>query len=304
MKFAPAPVHVQIKADIGTGMHAEDHQTVGALLRKGAERLKGSSDSARLDAELLLSHALGWTRARLYAQSDTEVRPEIVERFFALIEDRRAGRPVAQLTGTREFWSLPLKITADTLVPRPETELLVECALKRIPENNPGPALDLGTGTGAVALALATERPKMRIVATDISEPALAVARYNAATMGVETIDFRFGDWFRPVNGERFTTIVSNPPYLTDQEWMLLQHELGHEPALALRGGRDGLYMLRTIVKNAPAYLEPGGWLLVEHGFRQGPAVADLFQQAGLIRVSTYRDLPGLPRVTEGMLPE
>ncbi len=285
-------------------MRAEDSQTVGSLLREGAERLKDSSDSARLDAELLLGHVLGWTRARLYAHSDTEVGPEIARRFAGLLDERRTGRPVAQLTGTREFWSLHLKVTPDTLVPRPETELLVECALNRIPEHSAATVLDLGTGTGAVALALATERPQARIVATDISETALAVARYNATAAGFDAIDFRFGDWFRPVDGEQFTTIVSNPPYLTDQEWMLRQHELGHEPALALRAGRDGLYMLRTIVESAPKHLEPGGWLLVEHGFRQGPAVAELFQQAGLTGVSTYRDLPGLPRVTEGMLPE
>lgn len=279
-------------------------KTVATLLRESTRLLKDSSDSARLDAELLLAHALGWQRVRLYGDAATSVRPEIAARFEKLVAERRAGRPVAQLVGEREFWSLPLKVTADTLVPRPETELLVECALNRIPEDSGGPLLDLGTGSGAVALALAHERPQARIVATDISEPALAVARYNASVLNLDRIDFRFGDWFRPVEDERFATVVCNPPYVTDQEWMLRKYELGYEPAQALRGGRSGLYALRRIIEEAPACLLPGGWLLVEHGFRQGPVIANLFQATGLENISTYRDLPGRPRVTEGQWPD
>jgi release factor glutamine methyltransferase len=199
---------------------------------------------------------------------------------------------------------MKLSVTRDTLVPRPETELLVECALNRIPADALGCILDLGTGTGAVALALASERPGTKIIATDISEPALAVARYNASSYGFVQIEFRFGDWFGPVSGEQFDFIVSNPPYVTDKEWMLRKYELGYEPALALRAGRDGLLALKAIVERAPEYLRPGGWLLLEHGFRQGPAAARLFQEAGFTAISTYRDLPGLPRVTEGQWPE
>lgn len=278
--------------------------TVASLLQASAEQLKGSSRSARLDAEVLLAHALGWQRARLYGESAQPVRPEIVQRFEALVEERQTGRPVAQLVGTREFWSLELQVTPDTLVPRPETEMLVECVLNRIPPDSTGKVLDLGTGSGAVAIALASERPGLEIVATDLSEEALKVARYNASAHKLSRIDFRFGDWFKPVAGEQFTAIVSNPPYVTDQEWMLNHFELGHEPAMALRAGRDGLLAIAQLVEGAPAHLEPGGWLLIEHGFRQGPAAMRLFQEAGFTSLSTYRDLPGRPRVTEGQWPE
>ncbi len=274
--------------------------TVSGLLRASTARLKGASDSARLDAELLLAHALGWQRVRLYGDGGATVRPEIAARFRQLVEARRAGRPVAQLLGKREFWTLSLKVTRDVLIPRPETEMLVECALRRLPAHDAGPVLDLGTGSGAIALALASERPAARLVATDFSESALNVARYNAASLGFSHIDFRFGDWFRAVRGERFRMVVSNPPYVTDQEWLLRRYELGYEPSLALRGGRDGLLAIRRIVAEAPQQLVAGGWLLIEHGFRQGPAVAGLFQQAGFTDISTYRDLPGRPRVTEG----
>ena len=177
--------------------------TVASLLQTSAEQLKGSSLSARLDAEVLLAHALGWQRARLYGESGQTVRPEIVQRFAALIEERQTGRPVAQLVGTREFWSLELTVTPDTLVPRQETEMLVELALNRIPQGSTGRVLELGTGSGAVALALASERPGLEIVATDLSEEALKVARYNAGAQKRTNIEFRFGDWFKPVAGER-----------------------------------------------------------------------------------------------------
>jgi release factor glutamine methyltransferase len=284
---------------------ADDQPTVASLLRHSAEQLKGSSRSARLDAEVLLAHVLGWQRARLFGQGDQGVRPEIASRLAQLVEERRSGRPVAQLVGSREFWSLHLTVTRDTLVPRPETELLVECALKHIPPDATGRVLDLGTGTGAVALALASERPGLDIVATDLSAEALKVASYNARALGLEKkVELRFGDWFSPVAGERFRLILSNPPYVTDQEWMLNHFELGHEPAMALRAGRDGLLAIKTIVAGAPAHLEPGGWLLIEHGFRQGPAAMRLFEAAELTALSTYRDLPGRPRVTEGQWPD
>ena len=283
---------------------ADGNTSVAELLRASTQMLKGSSQSARLDAELLLAHALGWDRSRLYGDADSEVRGEVAEHFLSLIEERRAGRPVAQMLGSREFWSIKLSVTPDTLVPRPETELLVECCLNLLEKDRPARVLELGTGTGAIAIALASERPELKIVATDFSEPALAVARYNAASYGLERIDFRFGDWFSPVAGEHFDLVVSNPPYVTDQEWMLRKFELGYEPALALRAGRDGLMAIKRIVEAAPAHLATEGWLIVEHGFRQGPAAARLFGEAGFTSITTYRDLPGRPRVTEGRLPE
>ena len=283
---------------------ADGKTSVAQLLRESTQILKSSSQSARLDAELLLAHALGWDRSRLYGDGDSEVRGEVAEHFLSLIEERRAGRPVAQMLGSREFWSIKLSVTPDTLVPRPETELLVECCLNLLDADRPARVLELGTGTGAIAIALATERPQLKIVATDFSEPALAVARYNAASYGLERIDFRFGDWLSPVADEQFDLIVSNPPYVPDQEWMLRKYELGYEPSIALRGGRDGLMAITRIVEAAPEYLVPGGWLAIEHGFRQGPAAARLFGEAGLESITTYRDLPGRPRVTEGRVPE
>ena len=277
--------------------------TVAALLKSSEAQLKGSSRSARLDAEVLLAHALGWQRARLYGEGRERVRPEIVQRFTQLIEERQTGRPIAQLVGTREFWSLELTVTPDTLVPRAETEMLVELALNRIPPDTAARVLDLGTGTGAVALALARERPRLQIIATDLSEEALKVARYNAGALKIDNVEFRFGDWYKPAAGEQFDAVVSNPPYVTDQEWMLNHFELCHEPAMALRAGRDGLLALEKVVEGAPAHLVPGGWLLVEHGFRQGPAAMRLFQEAGFTALSTYRDLPGRQRVTECQWP-
>jgi release factor glutamine methyltransferase len=278
----------------------DESPTVAALLQDSAERLKSSSRSARLDAELLLAHALGWQRVRLFGDSDQVVRPEIAQRFRDMIEERHAGRPVAQLVGSREFWSLLINVTPATLVPRPETEMLVECALNRIPADEPGTLLELGTGSGAIALALATERPAVSVTATDLSEEALKVARYNASTLKLPNVAFRFGDWYKAAADNQFDTLVCIPPYVTDQDWMLNQFELGHEPAMALRAGRDGLLCLKPVVAEAPAHLKPGGWLLVEHGFRQGPVAARLFQEAGFSAIATYRDLPGKPRVTEG----
>lgn len=278
-------------------------RTVAALLRESATRLKPTSQSARLDAELLLAHALGWQRVRLYGDPGTVVQPETIERFEELLREREAGRPVAHLVGTREFWSMRLTVTPDTLVPRAETELLVECALKRLPAGEPRRVLELGTGTGAVALALARERPRAAVTAVEFSEAALAVAKYNALVQGLARIEFLFGDWFGPVAGRRFDAVVSNPPYVADQEWLVRQFDLRHEPDLALRGGRDGLAAIRRIVEAAPAHLAADGWLVLEHGFRQGPAVARLFQAAGFTGVTTYRDMPGQPRVTEGRWP-
>lgn len=277
--------------------------TIATLLRVSANVLKQTSTSARLDAEVLLAHVLRKSRVQLYGASTDTVEPEHTEQFIQLVHKRREGRPVAHLVGSREFWSLGLTVTADTLIPRPETELLVECALTRISERARADVLDLGTGSGAVALAIAKERPNANLTATDLSEEALEVARFNAVALGLNKIRFFSGDWFGAVLGKRFSTIVSNPPYVTEREFKLRDFELHHEPSMALLGGgKDGLAAIRLIVGRAAENLTPGGWMLIEHGFRQGPAVARLFQQAGFESISTYRDMPGHPRVTEGTL--
>lgn len=281
--------------------------TVDQLLREGARRLGGLGGSPRLDAELLLGHALGQRREELYRSLFSSVPTEAEERYAALLAERETRRPVAQLVGQRDFWSFTLAVTGATLVPRPETELLVERALARIPPEAAWTIADLGTGTGAIALAIARERPACKVLATDLSKPALAVARRNAKALSLRNVSFRQGDWFAPLPQPdsarwRFHMIVSNPPYIAADEWSLTDPELGFEPRVALDGGRDGLSAYRVITAGAPRYLRPGGWLLLEHGFRQGEALRGLLKDAGFGNVATVTDLAGRPRVSEGQI--
>lgn len=277
--------------------------TVEALLRAGLRLLEGSSLSPRLDTELLLARALGWDRARLFMNRDQPVAAAVAAQFIRDIAARRTGRPLAHITGRREFWSLDLAVTTDVLVPRPETELLVERALLRLPADRPARVLDLGTGSGAIALAIASERPQAMVLATDQSAAALAVARANAEASGLHRVRFAAGDWFNAVDDGPFEIIVSNPPYIADAEWAGVDAELAFEPRSALAAGPDGLDALRVIAAGAPARLAPGGWLLLEHGASQGPAVRALLGAAGFGRVTTAADLAALPRVTEGQWP-
>jgi release factor glutamine methyltransferase len=263
-------------------------------------------ESARLDAELLLAAALGVERLELYVQFDKPV----VERERALYRElvrRRANErvPVAQLLGRREFWSLPLAVTADVLVPRPETETLVAAALERAPDPQAAIAvLDVGTGSGAVALAIARERPRARIVATDVSQAALEVARRNAEALGLtRQLRFARGDLFEPVAGERFDLVVSNPPYLGERERAGLAPELAHEPDLALFAGDDGLALLRRLAVEVPSVLAEGGAAAFELAPAQAPAVSDWCRAAGLLDVRLHRDLAKRPRVVSGCLP-
>jgi release factor glutamine methyltransferase len=273
--------------------------TVQSLLRAPDAR-DPALDAA--DAELLLAHALGRSRSWLYAHRDDPVDPADAERFRALLARRAAGEPVAYLTGRRGFWSFDLRVTPDTLIPRPETELLVELALARIPSDAQSPRLaDLGTGSGAIALALAHERPRARVVAVDLSPGALEVARANAAELGLANVEFRQGDWLAPLAGERFDLIASNPPYIAEGDPHL--DDLRHEPAPALSSGPDGLDAIRTIAREAPAHLVPGGWLLLEHGWDQGEAVRGILVAAGFTDVMTDRDLEDRDRVTSGRWP-
>jgi release factor glutamine methyltransferase len=277
--------------------------TVASLLRDSSDQLRKISPSATLDCELLLSHVLRKSRVQLYSGRETRVGPKKAALFINLVHRRLEGLPIAQLTGSREFWSLDFTVTPDTLIPRPETEILVECALSHIEPDQPADILDLGTGTGAIALAVAQDRPNIHITATDLSEAALAVARYNAHTLNLKQVKFRLGSWYKAVSGQRFSTIVSNPPYVTEMELLVHDFELRHEPEMALLGGKDGLDAIREIVRHAPDFLFPGGWLAIEHGYRQGPGVAALFEAAGFSSVFAYKDLQGHPRVTEGKLP-
>lgn len=274
--------------------------TVANALREGAARLPG--DEARVEAELLLAHALDRPRSWFYAHGGDVLGEPELRAFDALLRRRVEGEPVAQITGVRGFWSLELAVTRDTLIPRPETELLVELALERLPRGEPSQVLDLGTGTGAIALAIASERPLADVTAVDASQAALDVARANAADAGL-SVRLLHGDWFAPVAGEVYRMIVSNPPYIADADPHLSQGDLRFEPRSALASGPDGLDALRVITAGAPAHLLPGGWLLLEHGLEQGAAVRALLRAAGFSRVETARDLERRDRISLGQWP-
>lgn len=274
-----------------------DRTTVAQVLAHARQRL----DAA--EADILLAHALNKPRSWLFAHADDVLADDAVSAFNAYVERRSAGEPVAYLTGTRGFWSLELTVTPATLVPRPETEVLVEQALQRLAEGVLLRIADLGTGSGAVALAIAKERPLAQVVATDASAEALDVARENARRNGITNIEFRQGDWLHPLLGERFDMIVSNPPYIAEGDPHLAQGDLRFEPAMALSSGFDGLDAIRQIAIATPAHLRPSGWLLVEHGYDQGPAARTLLRDAGLFGVKTVRDLEQRDRITLGTKP-
>ncbi len=267
-----------------------------AVLRQAGELIDAT------DARMLLAHALDRPVSWLFAHGDHVVESSVLERFRALVEARGAGQPVAYLTGRRGFWTLDLAVTADTLIPRPETELLVELAIARLPDSSAARVADLGTGSGAIALAIASERPQASVAGTDLSAAALQVARGNAIANGIANIEFRHGSWFAPLAGERFQLIASNPPYIAEGDAHLLQGDLRFEPPSALSSGSDGLDAIREIVAGAPRHLLADGWLLLEHGWNQGEAIRRLLTQAGFGEVSTAQDLEGRERVTLGRL--
>ena len=269
-------------------------RTVTELLAQARRAIDG------VDAEILLAHALGKSRSWLFAHAADPVADDAHANFQFLLQRRIDGEPVAYLTGTRGFWTLDLEVTSATLVPRQETELLVELALARIPVDVPMRVADLGTGSGAIALSIAKERSKSRVIATDASLAALAVAQRNALRNGIANIEFRSGDWFTPLQGARFDIIASNPPYIAEGDPHLDRGDLRFEPAMALSCGPDGLNAIRTIVGDARAHLDAGGWLLLEHGWDQGHVVRRLLSEACFIDVETAHDLEGRDRVSLG----
>lgn len=256
--------------------------------------------SNRLESEILLCEALGVSRAWLYANSEQVIEPRQADRYLDLTRQRQAGQPIAYLTGHREFWSLRLKVNTDVLIPRPETELLVETALELIPPDASWRIADLGTGSGAIALAIASERPLCEIHATDSSQAALEVARENVRILAPERVSLFHGSWLEPLDG-KFDLIVSNPPYIAENDLHLLIGDCRFEPPGALVAGHDGLDAFGEITQQAVGYLEPGGVLAFEHGYDQGKRIRSLFENSGYTAVVTKRDIESRERVTSGI---
>ena len=261
-----------------------------------------SDREARIEANALMKHALQVNEAYLIAHDKEYLDPSRNQAFNALLERRLAGEPIAYILGKREFYGLDLAVTPEVLIPRPETELLVDLSLERIPVNEPRDVLDLGTGSGAIALAIASERKLSHILAIDASERALAVARENASRLGLPNIEFSHGCWFEGLNDQRYDLLVANPPYIPEQDPHLQQGDVRFEPRQALASGEDGLNDLRLIISTAPHHLKSSGWLLVEHGYDQAEACRQQFQLAGFTEIASIPDLAGKDRVTLGRI--
>lgn len=284
-------------------MSFQPEPTLRQVVADASARLGGVD--ARHEAELLLLHVLERPRSWLFAHATDPLAANDQAAFEALLARRVAGEPVAYLTGRRGFWTLDLEVDPATLIPRPETELLVELALERLPPDQALQLADLGTGSGAIALALASERPRAQVLATDASPGALAVAARNAARHELDNVRFAEGghDWYAPLQGVRFDLITSNPPYIASNDPHLEQGDLRFEPSTALASGMDGLDDIRRIVDGGQAHLRPGGWLLIEHGWDQGAAIRALFEATGFAEVQTVQDLEQRDRITLGRRP-
>ncbi len=256
----------------------------------------------RRDAEILLAGAWNLPRSRLLARSGEPVPADVALRFAENCRRRAAGEPVAYLLGQREFWSMLFEVSPAVLVPRPETELLVERTLHRV-QMPDARVVDLGTGSGAIAIALAHERPGWRVTGCDVSEQALAVARRNGERLAAGRVEWRHGAWYEPLAGQRFHALVSNPPYIAADDPALQDDGVRFEPRLALTPGGDGLGALHTLINGAPDHLEPGGWIALEHGASQGAAVRAALVARGFAHVTSHRDLAGHERVTEAQWP-
>lgn len=273
--------------------------TVTELLIEAEQNINCSS-SARLDAEILLCDVMQFNRSKIYSHPDQLIADEQLVLFKSLIEQRRLGHPVAHLTGKKEFWSLELAINEDTLIPRPETELLVETALQIIPDDTAFNILDLGTGSGAIAIAIASERPLSKIVATDINANTLNMAKKNAAFHALPNIQFLVSDWYNEIPSQTYDLIVSNPPYIKQDDEHLSQGDVRFEPELALVAGADGMHAINIIIELAKPYLTSNAPLLIEHGYDQKELVQHCFLKNGFKQVTTVQDLSGQDRITYG----
>lgn len=273
---------------------------IKSLLRQASTRLAESSPTAQLDAELLLLHVIQKNRAFLYAHSEKILDAPLHQAFEALVLKRMQGIPIAYLIGEREFWSLPLKVTTDTLIPRPETERLIELTLSLLGERKTCSVLELGTGTGAISIALATEKTHWNITAVDISKPALLVARNNAKRHRVQNITFKHSNWFKSIPKQTFDLIISNPPYLAEQDPHQHHGDLRFEPKQALLSGLNGLDDLEHIIHTSHQYLATPGLILLEHGFNQATAIKNHLLREGYQKIHCWQDTEQLDRVSGG----
>ncbi|MBI5891979.1 MAG: peptide chain release factor N(5)-glutamine methyltransferase [Nitrosomonadales bacterium] len=259
------------------------------------------ASTARIEVQTLLQHVLQVPRAYLLAHPEQVPEAKQQAAYDAILQRRLQGEPIAYLLGEREFFGLNLKVTPATLIPRPDTELLVELALQRVPQNKVCRVLDLGTGSGAIALAIAHSRPGAAVTAIDAAEAALQVARENARRLGIANVVFQRSDWFAALNGQRFDLIVSNPPYVATGDRHLVRGDVRFEPRSALVSGEDGLDDIRRIVSQTESYLEREAWLLLEHGYDQAARVRGIFQQYGFGEIFSAKDIAGIDRVSGGV---
>lgn len=280
--------------------------TLDTTLRQSADALGTALGldprESRLEAQILLCHVVRKPRAWLAAHNRDPIHPELTAAFETLLERRIQGEPIAYILGEREFYSLNFKVNPAVLIPRPETELLVDLALERLPVHSSARVLDLGTGSGAVAATLALHRPRAEVVAVDQSAAALEVARENAQRLGVGNLSLMLSNWYSALDEEKFDLIVSNPPYIAAADPHLTQGDVRFEPPSALASGADGLHDIRIIIQGAAHHLKPGGWLLFEHGYDQANACRELLLRAGFEQVASAADLASIERVTYGQL--
>lgn len=280
-------------------MKYESEFELGNYLSDAAAVLATRSDSPRLDAEILLGLVLRKPRSYLHAWPERMLSEEERHRYNLMIRRRFSGEPMAYISGVREFWSMPLRVNRQVLIPRPETELLVEKALNHIPEDEELRVLELGSGCGAVSLAIAHERPKAEVIGVDISEDALTIARLNAKLFKLANVEFLHSNWFDAVRGQKFNVVVSNPPYVINRDEFLLAGDLRFEPEVALAGGDDGLECFRQIIDRAHNYIVRQGWLLFEHGTDQERGIRRLLEAQRYYDITCYQDAAGHDRVTE-----
>lgn len=273
-------------------------RAISQLSTMETETIGVGATEASTDARILLQYVLNANHAWLITHENDTLSDGDYSAFQTLLKRRLAGEPIAYILGYREFYGLNLKVTPDTLIPRPDTETLVEAALAKTPQGQPTKVLDLGTGTGAIALAIAKYRPDAQITATDASEGTLNIAKENARNLKIVNVQFVLGDWFTALDQQKFDVIVCNPPYIEQEDTHLSQGDLRFEPISALASGVDGLDDIRQVIHGAPQHLNIGGWLMLEHGYNQAKAVAALLLSTGFTEIETHKDLGGNDRVT------